>query len=130
MDVTIPSRRLLMRIEDLDARWHALSEEVMTGMKDWRVQHPKATFREIEAALDERLARLRARMLEDALLVSRAAEWEATDAERPVCPQCGTVLQARGRETRTLTTDYDQALQLERRYAVCPRCQAGLFPPG
>jgi len=36
MDVTIPSRRLLMRIEDLDARWHALSEEVMTGMKDWR----------------------------------------------------------------------------------------------
>jgi hypothetical protein len=34
MDVTIPSRRLLMRIEDLDARWHALSEEVMTGMKD------------------------------------------------------------------------------------------------
>jgi len=55
-----------MRIEDLDARWPALSDEVMTGMKDWRVQHPKATFREIEAALDERLARLRVRMLEDA----------------------------------------------------------------
>ena len=52
-----------MRIEDLDARWQAVSEEVLTGMKDWRVQHPKATFREIEAALDERLARLRARML-------------------------------------------------------------------
>ena len=118
-----------MHIEDLDVRWHALSEEVMTGMKDWRVQHPKATFREIEAALDERLARLRARMLEDALLVSRAAEWEATDAERPVCPQCGTVLRARGRETRTLTTDYDHSLRLERRYAVCPRCEAGLFPP-
>jgi hypothetical protein len=66
MGVTIPSRRLLMRIEDLDARWPALSDEVMTGMKDWRVQHPKATFREIEAALDERLARLRVRMLEDA----------------------------------------------------------------
>jgi hypothetical protein len=28
-----------MRIEDLGARWHALSEEVMTEMKDWRVQH-------------------------------------------------------------------------------------------
>ena len=119
-----------MRIEDLDARWPALSDEVMTGMKDWRVQHPKATFREIEAALDERLARLRVRMLEDALLVSRAADWEATDPERPVCPQCGTVLQARGRETRTLTTDYDQPLQLERRYAVCPRGEAGFFSPG
>ena len=119
-----------MRIEDLDARWQALSEEVMTGMKDWRVQHPKATFQEIEAALDERLARLRARMLEDAALLSRATDWEATDADRPVCPQCGTVLQPRGRETRTLTTHYDQRLQLDRRYAVCPRCQAGLFPPG
>jgi NADH pyrophosphatase NudC (nudix superfamily) len=130
MTSSIQSRRFLMRIEDLDARWHALSEEVMTGMKDWRVQHPKATFREIEAALDERLARLRARMLEDATLVSRATDWEATDTDRPVCPQCGTALQARGRETRTLTTHYDQALQLERRYAMCPRCQAGVFPPG
>lgn len=119
-----------MRIEDLDAGWQALSEEVMRGMKDWRVQHPKATFREIEAALDERLAQLRTRMLEDTLLVSRAADWNATDQEPPVCPQCGAVLQPRGQETRTLTTHYDQALQLERRYAVCPRCEAGLFPPG
>ena len=119
-----------MRIEELDARWHALSEEVMTGMKDWRMQHPKATFREIEAALDDRLARLRARMLEDTLVVSRAADWEATDQAPPVCPVCGTVLQRRGRETRTLTTHADQPLQLERRYAVCPRCEAGLFPPG
>ena len=118
-----------MRLEELDARWHALSEEVMTGMKDWRTQHPKATFQEIEAALDERLARLRARMLEDALLVSRATDWEATASEPPVCPQCGTVLQPRSRETRTLTTNYDQELTLERRYAVCPRCEAGLFPP-
>jgi ribosomal protein S27AE len=119
-----------MRLEDLDACWHSLSEEVMTGMKDWRVQHPKATFREIEAALDERLARLRARMLEDTALVSRATDWSATDAERPDCPQCGAVLQARGQETRTLTSQYDQALHLERRYGVCPRCEAGLFPPG
>jgi ferredoxin len=47
-----------MRIEDLDTRWHELAEEVMTGMKERRLQHPKATFREIVAALDERLARL------------------------------------------------------------------------
>lgn len=53
---------------------------------------PEATFREIEAALDERLGQLRARMLEDAMLVSRAAEWEAEQGERPVCPRCGTPL--------------------------------------
>ncbi len=100
-----------MHIEDVDARWHELSEDVISGMKDWRVQHPKATFREIEAALDERLARLRARMLEDATVGSGAAEWDAASAEGPVCPQCGTPLQPRGRATRTLTTQDDQAIQ-------------------
>ena len=78
-----------MRTEDLDARWHQVAEDVMTGMKEWRIAHPQATFREIEAALDERLARLRARMLEDALLVSRAADWEAGSGASPVCPECG-----------------------------------------
>ena len=82
------------KMDDLDARWHALSEEVITGMKEWRLQHPKATFQEIERALDERLARMRARMLEDAALVSRAAEFSAASAsERPVCPECGTPLE-------------------------------------
>jgi hypothetical protein len=40
---------------DFDARWNALAEEVITGMKEWRLQHPKATLREIERALDEEL---------------------------------------------------------------------------
>ena len=100
-----------MHIEDLDIRWPAMSEEVMTSMKDWRMQQPSATFREIEAALDERLARWRARRLEDALLVSRAADWETTDSEPPICPQCGAVLPPRGRERRTLTTHYNQTLE-------------------
>ena len=28
--------------------WHHLTQEVMSGMRDWRVQHPTATLREIE----------------------------------------------------------------------------------
>ena len=51
--------------EDFDAVWNQLAHEVMSGMKEWRLQHPKATLREIEAALDERLGKMRARMLED-----------------------------------------------------------------
>ena len=50
--------------KDFDQQWRTLNEEVITGMKEWRLQHPRATLTEIEAALDERLARLRARMLE------------------------------------------------------------------
>jgi hypothetical protein len=49
-----------MQLEDLDTRWRQLSEEVISGMKEWRIQHPKATVQEIEVAVDKRLARLRA----------------------------------------------------------------------
>ncbi len=42
---------------DFDSLWHKLSEEVMSGMKEWRLRHPKATLSEIEDALDERLSR-------------------------------------------------------------------------
>ena len=56
--------------------------------------HPKATFQEIETTLDERLSRLRARMLQEAALVSRAADLSAAAArDRPLCPQCGTPLE-------------------------------------
>src|SRR5438034_1007763 len=49
--------------DNFDQCWWPLAQEVLTGMKEWRLQHPTATFSEIEAALDARLGRLRARML-------------------------------------------------------------------
>jgi predicted RNA-binding Zn-ribbon protein involved in translation (DUF1610 family) len=120
-----------MRPDELDACWRDLAEEAFTGMKAWRRQHPTATFREIEAAVDERLARVRARMLQDAALASAAADLRALPAaERPVCPDCGHRLEARGQEPRQVTTTDDRQLTLTRTHAVCPACGAGLFPPG
>jgi hypothetical protein len=55
--------------------WQELGVDVLTGMREWRQQHPKATWREIEAALDERLNRLRAQMLQDLAQESDAAHW-------------------------------------------------------
>lgn len=117
--------------DDFDARWHELAEEVLSGMKEWRLQHPKATLKEIEQALDERLGRMRVRMLQDAALASAAADIRAAAAEdRPVCPRCGKELQSRGREVRKLTTQNNQVVRLERSYGVCPQCGEGFFPPG
>ena len=122
--------KLAQQLEELDARWHQLSEEVITGMKDWRLQHPRATFQEIEHALDTRLAPLRARLLQDAALLSRVTDvGETAEAERPICPDCGSCVQGRGQPTRTLTTSYDQPIELKRSYVVCPQCQLGFFPP-
>ena len=118
-------------MEECEQQWQQLAQEVVSGMKEWRHQHPKATLTEIETALDERLARLRARMLQDTALASRAAAWsDAPAAERPTCPECGTALVSRGRHTRHLETQGGREVTLPRRYGVCPACQAGLFPPG
>jgi hypothetical protein len=102
----------------------------MAGIQEWRLQHPKATLRAIEAAVDERLAELRARMLQDVALASQAADVSQTGApDRPVCPQCGTPVEPRGPRERQLTTHQGKILRLRRSYAVCPACQVGFFPP-
>lgn len=56
-----------------ESLWHQLTEDITTGMREWRIQHSKATLREIETELDARLARTRARMLEDLALQRTAA---------------------------------------------------------
>lgn len=63
--------------EEMDHTWQALSEEVLTGMKEWRIAHPKATLREIEQAVEERVNRLKARVLQDAALASAASDARA-----------------------------------------------------
>lgn len=116
---------------DFEGPWRVLSEEVIVGLKEWRVQHPQATLQEIEAAVDERLAQFRARMLQDMALASQAADLsQASVQERPVCPTCGGPVEPRGPHERHLTTHQGQTLTLKRSYAVCPTCQVGFFPLG
>lgn len=116
--------------EQKEAQWRALSEEVLTGLREWRAAHPRATFAEIEAVVDERLNGMRARMLENLALASAATDAAGAEEARPPCPQCGQVMQSRGQQTRTVTVQGDQPVRLRRPYVVCPACGAGLFPLG
>lgn len=121
--------------------WTTLSAEVLSGMEQWRAQHPRASLQEIEAELDRRLAQGRARLLEHLAQQSAATAWtgastphEASERTRepearPRCPQCDVGLAPRGRKTRRLKTQGDQELTLQREYGVCPQCGQGLFPP-
>jgi hypothetical protein len=111
-------------------QWRALSDAVFTDLVTWRTHQPQAPLTTIEAALDERLARLRAQMLQDLALQSAATDWAAQPPEqRPHCPACDHPLQARGTHIRHLQTDGGQELALARQYGTCPACGAGLFPP-
>jgi RNase P subunit RPR2 len=116
---------------EFEHHWREMSEEVISGVADWRVQHPRATLQEIEAEIDQRLDRLRARMIEDTALASARADWRPAEVgERPKCPECGQPLQSAGKRRRRLQTRGKQDLTLTRQYGVCPACGHGLFPPG
>ncbi len=113
-----------------DDPWSTLSTEVVTGMRDWRTQHPKATFRQIETELDSRLARLRARLLETAALASPTADWAALPPDQqPLCPDCAQPLTRRGAHSRRLASHHDQPVVLARQYGTCSHCGRGVFPP-
>ena len=97
-------------------------------MREWRLQHPKATLREIETELDARLGRMRARMLED-LASSVAADWQdAPPTEQPSCPDCGRRSSRAGSQPRTLQTHGGQDLILERSYGVARPVGPGFSP--
>lgn len=120
-----------MEIEAMDQEWRTLSEEILAGMKEWRREHPRATLREIEEAVSQRLSRLGARMVQDAAQTSPAAEWTSQPAqERPRCPQCGSVLVSQGKRRRHLQGSGGAEVEIQRSYGVCPTCGVGLFPPG
>ena len=113
--------------------WQGMSEQVrqMSGMQDWQREHSQASLREIEVALDERLAQLRAQMLEDSLRLSERSDWQQQPAaERPRCAHCGTAVVARGQQTRWLQSTGGHEMKLERTYGTCPSCGEGFFPPG
>ena len=106
------------------------------GIKEWRLHHPKATFAEIEVAVDERLSPVRARMLQDVALTSAAATVQTTPlVGRPACPGCAERgggagrLEVRGQHTREVTVTYGKTVALTRDYTVCSVCGTGLFPP-
>jgi YgiT-type zinc finger domain-containing protein len=117
-----------MKGEALEQEWEELSKEVMEGVAKWREEHPRATMREIEAEIDERMSGLRAKMITDTANASARADWGAE--EGVVCPKCGAKLMKKGKKKRVLLTRDGRKIELVRDYGVCVACGEGVFPPG
>src|SRR5262245_51593920 len=91
------------------------------GMTQWRKEHPKAPFREIEEAVDERVNQLRAQLIQDGVPMGETEAWDQRrDAERRKCATCGQALSGRGEQTRWIQTTGGEAIKLTRTYGTCP----------
>lgn len=108
--------------------WQKVLDEILSGLAEWRQQHPKATFRDIEQETMRRMAALQARLMSDLAHVSEATTW--TDETTMVCPACGAEMRPDGQRTRHLQGPGGADIPLQRSYVVCGACGAGFFPPG
>ena len=105
-------------------------DEIVTGMKEWRVAHPKATLREIEQEARKRVSRLEVYLIQGSAMENPTREWTGHEPEqRPTCPHGGEPLVARGKHVRKLQATAGREVRLERTYGTCPRCETGFFPP-
>jgi predicted RNA-binding Zn-ribbon protein involved in translation (DUF1610 family) len=104
--------------------WDRQAADVRAAIQMWRTAHPQATLKDIEQEVDRQLAAVRAR------LIAATATTGPEEAVPPRCPDCGAAMQWDGERTRRLTTSHNESIALTRRYARCPACGTGLFPPG
>lgn len=109
-------------------QWQRIMEETRRYLSAWRDAHPRATFAEIEDAVEERLDALRGELITD--IVTERAAAAADGATRPGCPVCERSMVRRGSGERTVTVRGNRTVPLQRAYFACPVCDAGLFPPG
>ena len=107
-------------------RWLAEAAERFAALDAWRQAHPRATWTEIETALEEQLGPLRAQVLGETAMASDATDGHGASA---ICPQCGGRVVAAGVHPRSLRGEGEQPIALERTYTRCPDCQTGVFPP-
>ncbi len=105
--------------------WDELYQQATSRVEQWRKEHPRATFLEIAAQVDEQLSRVRAQMVQDVAQQSEAAQAGNTLK----CAECGHSLRTEGRHKRKLLSEHDQQLELARSYARCPCCGKRFFPP-
>jgi hypothetical protein len=101
----------------------AIFDEIITGMKEWRASHPKATMREIEMEARQRVSRLEAHLIEESAAAGQTKEWAGKQSEeRPKCVNCGEPLVARGKQKRRMQATMGREVELERTYGTCPTC--------
>ena len=70
-------------LDKKDPKWQQLIDEILSGMAEWRMQHPKATFGEIELETSRLIAQLQVRIMEEIAQASRSADCENGESSHP-----------------------------------------------
>jgi hypothetical protein len=111
--------------EELDARLRAAADEMIAEVKAWQAGHPEATLSEIETEL----LKVRRRVSEQMGAALIETQPSRRPKEKPTCPTCGKRMRFKDGVTTEVQSQVG-VIRYRRGYYYCPRCHAGLFPPG
>ncbi len=100
------------------------------GITQWRKEHPKATWAEIEAVVDERMNQLRAQLIQDVVQMGETEGWsQKPEAERPRCAILSqAAVGARGTDT-LVANDGRRSSQADAHVWHLPDLWGRLFSP-
>ena len=111
-------------LEKEQAEFMAEVTKMYTELRQWRANHPEASFDEIAAQVTPRRRTIMGQLL--AQLARQQGDGEVGEGLN--CPKCGQAMSYKGRPKRDVLHK-EGATELERTYYYCAQCETGLFPP-
>lgn len=100
-------------------------DDMLAELRQWRAEHPEASFDEIAA----RLAPLRRKLMGEVMNDLALQHGNGYALEGRLCPACGGEMEYKGDPERQVE-HLEGDTELARSYYHCPRCSTGSFPPG
>jgi hypothetical protein len=112
-------------LEKEEAEFMTGVAEMYAALRQWRANHPQASFDEIAGQVTPRRRALMGQLL--AQLAHQHGDGEVVEGLS--CPECGQAMSYKGTPKRDVLHK-EGGSELERAYYYCAQCEAGLFPPG
>jgi hypothetical protein len=107
-----------------EQEFSALAAAMHVRLRQWRAEHPEASFDEI----GEQVTRERQQLM-GVLMAELVAQPEEVLSPAPHCPDCGQVLTPKGKQARGVS-HLEGEVRVVREYHYCGACGSGIFPPG
>ena len=103
----------------------AETAKLLEELAEWQVEHPKATWSEMEIEILKLRQRFGAQLAR--VLTRERGEKQAIPG--PKCPKCGKEMHYKGQKKRDLVSLLGE-VPLKRGYYYCSECRKSIFPPG
>lgn len=101
------------------------SEKLIERLLDWEEKNERPNLNMME----EEILLLRKGFGEEMLRVALEGQESRQPVEQVKCAGCGGKMSNKGDKARDIASRLGE-LAIERGYYYCPRCKAGVFPPG